>query len=194
MCLFDTAHFEFLIEIFKNVCNVPCLTLHCDEKFLELRMFIVSLDPQCIFMLLFPKPAVCYCIFLSFEVLKLHEIILGRSHTQRPVFHSRGCTRKRIRGSCFLPARRRYCWATLCNCSRSTLLKTCSLSPGNVKESSEEFFAISKIMVACFAETSVVVKPTLLNLNSITILKCKNHEFFHEAKYESLFVFILCSF
>ena len=28
MCLFDTAHFGFLIEIFKNFCNVPCLTLH----------------------------------------------------------------------------------------------------------------------------------------------------------------------
>ena len=28
MCLFDTAHFEFLVEIFKNFWNVPCLTLH----------------------------------------------------------------------------------------------------------------------------------------------------------------------
>ena len=28
MCLFDTVHFEFSIEIFKNFCNVPCLTLH----------------------------------------------------------------------------------------------------------------------------------------------------------------------
>ena len=28
MCLFDTAHFEFLIEIFKNFCNADCRTLH----------------------------------------------------------------------------------------------------------------------------------------------------------------------
>ena len=28
MCLFDTAHFEFLVKIFKNFCNVPRLTLH----------------------------------------------------------------------------------------------------------------------------------------------------------------------
>ena len=28
MCLFDTAHFEFLIEIFKNFCNADCWTLH----------------------------------------------------------------------------------------------------------------------------------------------------------------------
>ena len=28
MCLFDTAHFEFWIEIFKNFRNVPCLKLH----------------------------------------------------------------------------------------------------------------------------------------------------------------------
>ena len=28
MCLFDAAHFEFLIEIFKNFSNVDCRTLH----------------------------------------------------------------------------------------------------------------------------------------------------------------------
>ena len=28
MCLFDVAHFEFLIEIFKNFCNADCRTLH----------------------------------------------------------------------------------------------------------------------------------------------------------------------
>ena len=38
MCLFDTAHFEFLIEIFKNFGNVPCLTLH--RKILQIRGFL----------------------------------------------------------------------------------------------------------------------------------------------------------
>ena len=28
-CLMSHAHFEFLIEIFKNFCNADCRTLHC---------------------------------------------------------------------------------------------------------------------------------------------------------------------
>ena len=39
MCLFDVAHFEFLIEIFKNFCNVFCLTLQ-----LELRGEVQALS------------------------------------------------------------------------------------------------------------------------------------------------------
>ena len=31
MCLFDVAHFEFLIEIFKNFCNADCRTLQSNH-------------------------------------------------------------------------------------------------------------------------------------------------------------------
>ena len=35
MCLFDVAHFEFLIEIFKNFCNADCRTLQIFHFFVD---------------------------------------------------------------------------------------------------------------------------------------------------------------
>ena len=43
MCLFDVAHFEFLIEIFKNFCNADCRTLQKLTRWTKSYMFLGSI-------------------------------------------------------------------------------------------------------------------------------------------------------
>ena len=72
MCLFDVAHFEFLIEIFKNFCNADCRTLQnfvWEEISLVPLLFYCSRNEFCSewpFQINTSKLEAKYCFFVWF--------------------------------------------------------------------------------------------------------------------------------
>ena len=77
MCLFDTAHFEVLIEIFKNVCNVPFLTLHTAETLAMIEALDCALFINKVLSLIL---GLKLDVHGNFDSKLLHDAILSDKH------------------------------------------------------------------------------------------------------------------